>query len=116
MLALYARPASVHNPKLFCGWAAMVAASVQQWGINDFVVWNEPNTALYWSPQNAQSPAAYEALLARCYDRIHRVDPAARVIGFGLSPRSNGPSQTPPLDFIAAVGKLAASPYCLAPA
>jgi hypothetical protein len=104
VLALYARPASVHNSKLFCGWAAMVAASVQQWGINDFVVWNEPNTALYWSPQNAQSPAAYEALLARCYDRIHRVDPAARVIGFGLSPRSNGPSQTPPLDFIAAVG------------
>jgi hypothetical protein len=104
VLALYARPASVHNPKLFCGWAAMVAASVQQWGINDFIVWNEPNTALYWSPQNAQSPAAYEALLARCYDRIHRVDPAARVIGFGLSPRSNGPSQTPPLDFIAAVG------------
>src|SRR5436305_765649 len=84
--------------------AATVAASVQQWGINDFVVWNEPNTALYWSPQNAQSPAAYEALLARCYDRIHRVDPAARVIGFGLSPRSNGPSQTAPLNFIAAVG------------
>jgi hypothetical protein len=104
VLALYARPASVHNPKLFCGWAAMVAASVQQWGINDFIVWNEPNTALYWSPQNAQSPTAYEALLARCYDRIHRVDPAARVIGFGLSPRSNGPSQTAPLDFIAAVG------------
>src|SRR5581483_8883994 len=104
VLALYARPASVHNPKLFCGWAAMVAASVQQWGINDFVIWNEPNTALYWSPQNARSPAAYEALLARCYDRIHRVDPAARVIGFGLSPRSNGPSQTPPLAFIAAVG------------
>src|SRR5205807_2459764 len=43
-------------------------------------------------------------LRAGCYDRIHRVDPAARVIGFGLSPRSNGPSQTPPLDFIAAVG------------
>src|SRR5436190_1914887 len=24
VLALYARPASVHSPKLFCGWAAMV--------------------------------------------------------------------------------------------
>jgi hypothetical protein len=104
VLALYARPATVHKPNFFCGWAAMVAASVQQWGINDFIVWNEPNTALYWSPQNAHAPAAYEGLLSLCYDRIHRVDPNARVIGFGLSPRSNGPSQTAPLDFIAGVG------------
>src|SRR5436305_3999109 len=104
VLALYARRAKVNNPNLFCGWAAMVAASVQQWGINDFIVWNEPNTALYWSPQNAHAPAGYEALLARCYDSIHRVDASARVIGFGLSPRSNGPSQTAPLDFIAGVG------------
>ena len=104
VLALYSRPARSHNAKYFCGWAAMVAASVQQWGINDFIVWNEPNTALYWSPQNASAPAAYEALLARCYDSIHRVDPVARVIGFGLSPRSNGPSQTAPIPFIEAVG------------
>jgi hypothetical protein len=105
VLALYGHPATVHNPKLFCGWAAMVAASVQQWGINDFIIWNEPNTALYWSPQNAQTPVAYEALLARCYDSIHRVDPIARVIGFGLSPRSNGPTQTAPIPFLEAVGK-----------
>jgi len=104
VLALYARPARSHNAKYFCGWAAMVAASVQQWGINDFIIWNEPNTALYWSPQDANAPAAYEALLARCYDSIHRVDPAARVVGFGLSPRSNGPSQTAPIPFIEAVG------------
>jgi hypothetical protein len=105
VLALYAHPATVHNSKLFCGWAAMVAASVQQWGIDDFIIWNEPNTALYWSPQNAHTPAAYEALLARCYDSIHRVNPTARVIGFGLSPRSNGPTQTAPIPFIEAVGK-----------
>jgi hypothetical protein len=104
VLALYARPASYHNLKYFCGWAAMVAATVQQWDINDFIIWNEPNTALYWSPQNASTPAAYEAMLALCYDKIHRVDPLARVIGFGLSPRSNGPTQTAPIPFIEAVG------------
>ena len=82
----------------------MVAATVQQWGINDFIIWNEPNTALYWSPQNASAPAEYEALLARCYDSIHAVDARARVIGFGLSPRSNGPTQTAPIPFIEAVG------------
>jgi len=105
VLALYARPASSHDPTAFCTWAANVATLVQQWGINDFIIWNEPNTALYWSPQNAGAPAGYEALLAACYDSIHAADPNAQVIGFGLSPRSNGPTQTAPIPFIEAVGK-----------
>ena len=103
-LALYARPGRVHSPAAFCGWAALVASTVEQWGINDFIIWNEPNTALYWSPQNAKAPAAYEALLATCYDAIHAADPDARVIGFALSPRSNGPTQTAPIPYILAVG------------
>jgi hypothetical protein len=104
VLALYARPASAIDPTPFCAWAAQVAGTVSQWGIHDFVVWNEPNTALYWSPQDASAPANYEALLAQCYDAIHAADSQARVIGFGLSPRSNGPSQTAPIPFIAGVG------------
>lgn len=104
VLALYGRPATAHDPAAFCSWAAMVATTVSQWGIHDFIVWNEPNTALYWSPQNAGAPAAYEALLARCYDAIHAADPLAHVIGFGLSPRSNGKSQTAPIPFIESVG------------
>jgi hypothetical protein len=104
VLALYGRPARATDPAGFCGWAALVATTVQQWGIHDFIVWNEPNTALYWAPQDASAPARYEALLARCYDAIHAADPLANVIGFGLSPRSNGPTQTAPIPFIAAVG------------
>ena len=104
VLALYGRPATMHDPTAFCSWAALVASTVKQWGIHDFIVWNEPNTALYWSPQDASAPAAYEALLARCYDAIHAADSDARVIGFGLSPRSNGPSQTAPIPFILGVG------------
>jgi len=104
VLALYGRPATQHDPSGFCSWAALVATTVQQWGIHDFIVWNEPNTALYWSPQDATAPRAYEALLARCYDAIHAADSSARVIGFGLSPRSNGASQTAPIPFILAVG------------
>ena len=104
VLALYARPARVHSPAAFCGWAGLVAATVAQWGIHDFIVWNEPNTALYWSPQTVNSPAAYEALLAKCYDTIHAADMDARVIGMALSPRSNGPTQTAPIPFILGVG------------
>jgi hypothetical protein len=103
-LALYGRPASANDPTTFCNWAGLVADTVKKWGIHDFIVWNEPNTALYWSPQDATAPARYEALLAACYDTIHAADPDAEVIGFGLSPRSNGPSQTAPIPFIKGVG------------
>ena len=51
-LALYGRPASNNDPTAFCEWAANVAATVSKWGIHDYIVWNEPNTALYWSPQD----------------------------------------------------------------
>jgi hypothetical protein len=103
-LALYGRPASAHDATAFCAWAATVAQTAAQWGIHDFIVWNEPNTQLYWSPQNSSAPADYEALLAACYDSIHAADPEANVIGFGLSPRSNGPTQTAPIPFIRGVG------------
>src|SRR5579872_2658962 len=105
VLALYGRPATATDPAGFCAWAAQVANVAKGYGIHDFIVWNEPNTALYWTPQDATAPAKYEALLAACYDSIHAADSQARVIGFGLSPRSNGPSQTAPIPFIAAVGK-----------
>src|SRR5436190_6562795 len=88
----------------FCAWAGTVATTVQQWGIHDFIVWNEPNTQLYWAPQDSSAPAAYEALLAKCYDAIHAADAQAKVIGFGLSPRSNGPTQTAPIPFLKGVG------------
>jgi hypothetical protein len=104
ILVLDSTQPAAHDPLAFCSWAAEVARAVEQWGIHDYVVWNEPNTARYWAPQNASSPAQYEALLARCYDSIHAADPQARVIGFGLSPCSNGPTQTAPIPYIAAVG------------
>lgn len=98
-----ARPSS-HDPNAFCAWAALVAATAKQWGIHDFIVWNEPNTVGHWAPQGATAPARYEALLARCYDAIHAADPQARVIGFALSPRANAPTETAPIPFIAGVG------------
>jgi hypothetical protein len=108
VLALYAGSngtstpdATDHDATAFCTWAALVAATVKAWGIHDFIVWNEPNGALYWAPQD---PAAYEALLATCYDQIHAADPNANVIGMGLSPKKAGSSSTAPLDFLRQVG------------
>ena len=39
--------------------------------VNDVVIWNEANSALFWRPQQG-APAAYEALLAECYDTLHK--------------------------------------------
>jgi hypothetical protein len=110
VLALYSKKASEHDPDAFCAWAANVATTVAQWGITDLIVWNEPNTRLYWYPQkdaagNDVAAPAYEALLAKCYDSIKAANPAARVIGMGLSPRASTPASNEPLVFLRDVGK-----------
>ena len=86
-----------------------VAQTANQWGIHDYVVWNEANTRLYWSPQKDArgrdvAAPAYLALLATCYDRLHAVDPQANVIGFGLSPRASTSASNDPLVFLRDVG------------
>jgi hypothetical protein len=83
--------------------------------VKDFVVGNEPNQPRFWQPQFADdgseaAGAAYEQLLARCYDVLKSVNPAIRVIGLGLSERGNDDPQAPsnastsPVRFIQAVG------------
>lgn len=110
VLVLYSKVASQHDPEAFCSWAASVAETVKQWEIADFIVGNEPNTRLFWSPQKDAAgedvaAAAYEALLARCYDTIKAANPAARVIGLGLSPRASTPLSTEPLVFLRDLGE-----------
>ena len=58
----------------FCAFTRSLLLRYPQ--VNDFVIWNEVNKAAFWRPQyNADStdaaPAAYEALLARCWDVMH---------------------------------------------
>jgi hypothetical protein len=110
LLSLYSMKSSVHDPVAFCTWAQTVAQTVSQWGIHDYIVWNEPNTRLYWSPQkssNGKDVAGpqYEALLATCYDAIHGADPLANVIAMGLSPRASTSDSNEPLVFLRDVGK-----------
>jgi hypothetical protein len=110
LLSLYSMKSSVHDPVAFCTWAQTVAQTVSQWGIHDYIVWNEPNTRLYWSPQKSSSGKdvagpQYEALLATCYDALHGADPLANVIGMGLSPRASTNDSSEPLVFLRDVGK-----------
>ena len=110
ILVLFSLKGSSHDPGQFCAWAKHVVETVNQWGIHDFVVGNEVNTRLYWSPQkdgagrDVAAPA-YFNLLANCYDAIHASDPDANVIGMGLSPRASTPESSEPLVFLRDVGK-----------
>jgi hypothetical protein len=110
ILVLYSLKGSAHDPVQFCNWARTVVQTVNQWGIHDFVVGNEVNTRLYWSPQKDDAgrdvaAPAYFALLASCYDAIHGADPDANVIGMGLSPRASTPESNEPLVFLRDVGR-----------
>jgi hypothetical protein len=97
----------------FTNFLERLARSYPQ--VKDFVVGNEPNQPRFWQPQFAAdgseaAGAAYEQLLARCYDVLKSVNPSIRVIGLGLSERGNdnpnAPSNvsTSPVRFIQAVG------------
>jgi hypothetical protein len=55
--------------------------------IHDVVIWTEPNNATFWKPQ-AGASGAYEALLARCWDMLHAVEPQVNVIA-ASAPHAN---------------------------
>jgi len=75
-------------------YCAFVGSLLRRYpGVVDVVIWNEPNTSRFWRPQfdgDGQSvgPAQYEALLAHCYDVLHRVRHNVNVIA-ASSPRGN---------------------------
>jgi hypothetical protein len=61
--------------------------------INDIVIWNEPNLGFFWQPQfnldgTSAAPAAYESLLARCWDVLHALRPGVNLI-MTTSPSGN---------------------------
>ena len=92
-------PQSAVARDAYCAYVGTLLATYPS--IRDVVIWNEPNKRLFWNPQ-AGAPAAYEALLARCYATL----PAAvNVIGFALSSTGNDDAlSTSPGAFIRGVG------------
>jgi hypothetical protein len=118
VLAVYARhPAQfTQSPTAeaqFTGFLERLALAYPE--VKDFVVGNEPNQPRFWQPQFAPdgseaAAAAYEQLLARCYDVLKGVNPSIRVIGLGLSERGNDDPKAPsnastsPVRFIQALG------------
>jgi hypothetical protein len=61
----------------YCSYVASILQSFPS--IHDVVIWTEPNNPTFWRPQTGAA-AAYEALLARCWDALHAVEPSVNVI------------------------------------
>jgi hypothetical protein len=97
------------------GYCSFVTDLVQRFPtIRDVVIWNEVNLSYFWRAQfdssgDSASPAAYEALLARCWDQLHAVAADVNVIS-DISSRGNDNPKAPsnishsPLNFIARLG------------
>jgi hypothetical protein len=61
----------------YCGFIANVLRRYP-W-IHDVAIWTEPNSARFWQPHE-HAAAAYEGLIATCWDTLHAAQPAANVI------------------------------------
>lgn len=79
----------------YCGYVAGLLRRYP-W-IHDVAIWTEPNSSTFWQPQKGAA-AAYEALLATCWDTLHAVQPLANVIA------TSAPHARPG-DWYAAMGK-----------
>jgi hypothetical protein len=76
----------------FCNYARSAIRTFPT--VNDVVIGNEANAPFFWRPQfkpdsSPASPAAYEALLARCYDVLHAERVGINVAAPGTSPHGN---------------------------
>jgi hypothetical protein len=84
-------PLAAAERDAYCGAVADLLRRYPQ--LDDVVIWNEPNSSTFWRPQfapdgSSAAPAAYEALLARCWDVLHAVRSDVNVIA-ASAPRGN---------------------------
>ena len=83
----------------FARFAAQVAARYAPRGVRTFEIWNEPNSAAFWSPR--PDPAAYTSDLKAAYASIKKVDPSAFVLSGGLAPEANDGTNINPVSYLA---------------
>jgi hypothetical protein len=86
-----AAPVSLSSRTAYCSFVSSLLDRYPQ--VAAVNIWNEANLSYFWKPQfghkgTSAAPAAYAALLARCYDAIKSRHPSVRVIT-SISPRGN---------------------------
>jgi hypothetical protein len=102
----WSRPAGtqgtyVANPAQYASFAATAAAHYEALGVQDFEIWNEPNSVASWTP--APNVATYTTLLKDSYAAIKAVAPSATVITGGLAPLASDGTNISATDFLAGI-------------
>ena len=92
----------------YCAFARRALARFP--AIHDVVIWNEPNSSTFWRPQfnadgTSAAPAAYQALLAHCYDVLHASRPSVNVVGLATAPHGDDATSHSPGNFIRRLGE-----------
>jgi hypothetical protein len=90
-----APPLDQPSRDVYCGYIAGVLRRYSF--VHDVAIWTEPNSSTFWKPQHGAA-AAYEALLATCWDALHAAQPAANVI-------ATSAPHAKPGDWYLAIGK-----------
>jgi hypothetical protein len=98
---LPATPLDAATRDEYCGFVRDLLDRVPE--VRDVVLWNEPNKTAGWAPQYdgttagaaSLAPAAYVALLARCWDVLHAFRSDVNVIAFNTSPSGNDNAAAP---------------------
>ena len=70
-------PVDAGSRASYCGFVANVLERYPS--IHDVAIWTEPNSKTFWQPQRGAA-AAYESLLATCWDTLHAAAPGVNVI------------------------------------
>jgi hypothetical protein len=86
-----AAPVSRSSRIAYCSFVSAILDRFPQ--VAAVNIWNEANVSYFWKPQfnrngSSAAPAAYEALMARCYDAIKSRHRSVRVLT-SISPRGN---------------------------
>lgn len=120
----WARPASANatwapDPAQYARFAAAAVQHYSHLGVQDYEIWNEPNSHAFWTPR--PSAAAYTTLLRDAYVAIKRVDPFTTVMTGGTAPAATDGLDYSPVSFLAGIYRdggrgffdaVANHPYC----
>jgi hypothetical protein len=117
VLAVYGRavdaPLTYSQRDTYCQFVASLLHRYP--GVHDVVIWNEPNSSRFWRPQftpdgTSLAPAAYEALLAHCWDVLHAARPGVNVIAASAARGNDNPAASSnvshsPVNFYRKIGQ-----------
>jgi hypothetical protein len=110
VLAVYGRPDEAPRTEIdrasYCMYVGNLLRRYPN--VRDVVIWNEPNSPVFWRPQYSpdgsdSAAAGYEALLARCWDYLHALYPSINVIA-ASSPHGNDRTSHSPVTWYHQLG------------